>query len=247
MQSCIYTGHIRHRRFVPKENKFHYALFLVYLDLDEMDSAFTGSPLWSVGRPNLAWLRRKDHLGDSSLSIEESVRILVEQKLGRRPAGPIRMLCHFRYFGHCFNPATFYYCFSADGKRIDSIVIEVHNTPWGEEYCYVLDTADNAEGSLWHYRQFDKSFHVSPFMGMDMHYDWRFRTPGEVLNIHMNNFHRNQKYFDATLTLQRREMTGTVLNSILFAYPLMTIKVVFMIHWQATLLWIKGVPFVAHP
>ena len=247
MHSCIYVGHIRHRRFLPRANFFSYRLFLVYLDLSETDTAFQASRLWSVGKPNFAWLQRKDHFGDPSISIDETVRQLVYTHIHRRPKGPIRMLCHFRYFGHCFNPATFYFCFEPAGNNLDTIVIEVHNTPWGQTYCYVLDCLSAAPQDGWHYHQFPKSFHVSPFLGMDMHYDWRFLTPGPRLNIHMNNFHGPKKYFDATLTLDRQEINENSLNRVLFAYPVMTIKVVSMIYWQALRLWCKHIPFYENP
>jgi DUF1365 family protein len=104
MESCIYTGHVRHRRFMPAENSFRYGLFMVYTDLAELDVAFRASPLWSVNRPNLACLLRRDHFGDPETPLDTSVRSLVRAKTGKSLSGPIRLLCHFRYFGHCFNP-----------------------------------------------------------------------------------------------------------------------------------------------
>lgn len=247
MQSCIYTGHIRHRRFVPRGNEFRYAVFLVLFDLAERDSFSSLSPFWSVGSPNLAYLRRQDHFGDPAKSIDDSVRDLVRERSGMTPQGPIRMLCHFRYFGHCFNPATFYFCYNPEGTSVETVVIEVHNTPWGEVFLYVLDEGMNTGKGIWKHYAFDKQFHVSPFMGMDMHYEWGLREPGSALNIHMNSYRKGVKFFDATLTLSRHEASGSLLNRVLAEYPVITIKVLGMIYWQALKLLLKGIPLYGHP
>jgi hypothetical protein len=157
------------------------------------------------------------------------------------------MLAHLRYFGHCFNPASFFYCFDAEDRRVETIVVEIHNTPWGEVFCYVLDEPRNeAAGNRKRY-QFAKDFHVSPFMDMDLEYDWRFTEPGKALNVHMNVLRTGEKLFDATLTLKRREITPARLSYILIRYPLMTVKVVSAIYWQALRLRIKGAKFYPHP
>lgn len=247
MNSCIYTGHIRHRRFVPKENSFRYPLFFMFIDLGELDIVSAGSPFWSIDSMNLAYLRRRDHFGDPHISIDQSVRDLVQQRTGKRPEGPVRMLCHFRYFGHCFNPVSLYFCYDLQGTSVETIVIEVHNTPWGEVFLYVLDESMNtAKGSQKHY-EFDKRFHVSPFMDMDMHYEWNFQQPEDSLNIHMNSYHKAEKFFDATLTLRRQEISRSLVNRILIQYPFMTVKVITMIYWQALRLLLKRIPFYSHP
>jgi hypothetical protein len=247
MKSCIYAGHVRHRRFSPVENSFRYGLFLLYLDLAEMPRVFDGRWFWSVDRFNLAYFRRKDHFGDPAIPLDRAVRDLVEEKTGRRPRGPIRILAHLRYFGHCFNPASFFYCFDPEDRRVETIVVEIHNTPWGEVHCYVLDESGNeAQGNRKRY-QFPKGFHVSPFMDMDLRYDWRFLEPGESLNVHMNVLRGQEKLLDATLTLKRTEMTPGRLAYVLIRYPLMTVKVVAAIYWQALRLWVKGVKFYPHP
>lgn len=247
MESGIYTGHVRHRRFLPVENSFRYGLFLVYADLAEMDRAFRSSPFWSVNRFNLACFLRKDHFGDPQTPLDTAVRELVEAETGKGPGGPIRLLCHFRYFGHCFNPASFYYCYSGDGTRLETIVVEIHNTPWGEVHCYVLDPAHNLASPPYRRFRLEKEFHVSPFMDMAMRYDWRFREPGDTLSVHMESYQGEKKFFDATLTLRRREITGALLNRMLFTRPPMTLKVTAMIYWQALRLWLKKAPFFTHP
>jgi DUF1365 family protein len=246
--SCIYEGYVRHRRFLPVVNRFRYRLFLMYLDLAELPTLFQGRWLWSADRVNLAYFRRRDHLGDPQVPLDRAVRDLVAETTGTRPLGPIRLLAHLRYFGYCFNPASFYYCYDPPGERVEAIVVQIHNTPWGEEYCYVLEEARNEYAAPGFKRfQFPKAFHVSPFMPMDIWYDWRFKEPGESLSAHFINYREGKKIFDATLTLTRRELTPRNLARVLLSYPPMTLKVITMIHWQALRLWLKGARFYVHP
>ena len=107
MHSCIYEGNVRHRRFRPRPNIFQYRLFFMYLDLQELPTLFSDHTLWSSQRPNFAYFRRRDHFGDPKVPIDQAVRDLVVEKTGRSPEGPIRLLTHLRYFGYCFNPASF--------------------------------------------------------------------------------------------------------------------------------------------
>ncbi len=246
--SAIYEGYVRHRRFLPVVNQFRYRVFLLYLDLAELPTVFRGRWLWSADRVNLAYFRRRDHLGDPRVPLDQAVRDLVADKTGARPGGPIRLLTHLRYFGYCFNPASFYYCYDESGERVDVIVVQIHNTPWGEEHCYVLDEAQNEHPSPGFKRfQFAKAFHVSPFMPMDIWYDWRFKDPGETLSAHFTNYREGKKIFDATLTLTRRELNPRNLTRVLLSYPPMTLKVIAMIYWQALRLWLKGAKFYRHP
>ena len=166
---------------------------------------------------------------------------------GIRPGGPIRLLTHLRTFGFCFNPVSFYYCFDAADSRIETIVAEITNTPWKERHAYVLtDQLNEGKGTAKRYR-FDKVFHVSPFIDMAIAYDWRFNTPGEMLSVHMEDHKDGAKLFDATLQLERREISAATLAHALFAFPLMTLKVIGAIHWQALRLWLKRVPLYTHP
>jgi uncharacterized protein len=247
MHSALYTGRLRHRRFAPRPHQFSYRLFMMYVDLAELDEIFRGRWLWSARRPAPAWLRRADYIGDPAQSIDSVVRARVAAQTGIRPAGPIRMLTHLRYFGVGFNPVTFYYCFDAADSRVDSILAEITNTPWNERHAYVLtEPVGEAQPSVLRYR-FTKQFHVSPFMPMEMNYDWRFGTPGRCLAVNMQNYQHGERVFDATLDLSRREIGAAALARALVAFPCMTATVLAGIYTQALRLWLKRIPFHAHP
>lgn len=154
------------------------------------------------------------------------------------------MLTHLRYFGIGFNPVTFYYCFDRADRRVQSIVAEITNTPWNERHAYVLPDVGCARALRY---RIAKQFHVSPFLPMDLSYDWRFSQPGARLSVHMEDLQDDRKIFDATLTLQRREISGASLATALIAFPFMTARVVGAIYWQALRLWLKRIPFHSHP
>jgi DUF1365 family protein len=227
---------------------FQYRLFFMFLDLAELPTLFDIHPLWSFEKFNIASFRRRDHFGDPAIPLDQAVRDLVEERLGYRPNGPIRLLTHLRYFGYCFNPASFYYCYDPADKRVDTIVVEIHNTPWGERHCYVLGARQNEHPiATWRRHQFAKAFHVSPFIDMDIHYDWRFREPDASLRVHMIDYEKGEKLFDASLALQRRRLNRRALTRVLLSYPVMTGKVIALIYWQALHLLLKRTPIFAHP
>ena len=243
LESALYVGTLRHRRIAPARHAFEYPLAMAWIDLAELDRVFRGRWFWSARRPALAWLRRADYLGDPAVPLDTAVRDRVEGALGCRPAGPVRLLTHLRTFGHAFNPVTFYSCFDAAGERVTAIAAEITNTPWNERHAYVLDATGRHTLAF----LFPKAFHVSPFMPMDLEYDWRFSHPGGRLVVHMTNLQSGVRFFDATLRLRRREITGPSLAGALARFPLASLRVMAGIYWQALRLFLKGTPFHGHP
>jgi DUF1365 family protein len=247
MHSCFYEGQVSHRRFTPRQHAFNYRLFYLYLDLDELDQVFHKRWLWSTQKPSLAWFRESDHIHEAGKSLKQTIYSLVEKNTGKTPGGPVRLLTQLRYFGYIFNPVSFYYCFDKNDTHVETIVAEVNNTPWGERHLYVLPGKDNLySGDKMRFSR-KKEFHVSPFMSMDIDYDWLFTSPEEKLGVHMENYQDDKKIFDATLGLVRKPINSKACASMLIRYPFMTMKVIMAIYWQALKLLLKKVPVFDHP
>lgn len=242
--NAIYKGTISHTRFVPKKHTFNYKVNMLYIDLDKISESFAKNWFWSANKFNLASFKRSDFFGDTKKSIKNSINELLFETLKYKHVGKIFLLTNIRYFGYCFNPVSFYYCEDSKGKLI-AIVSHITNTPWDEKYAYVNDCRDIPSSSK-HF-EFDKAFHVSPFMPMNMKYKWIFSTPKDFLFVSMDNIKKDTLCFNATLKLTKKAWTPQALNRILFLSLPFSIKTIFLIYWNALVLAIKRVKFYPHP
>lgn len=244
--SCLFDAEVRHRRGAPAHTVRHrYSLAL--LDLDELPAALRSRRWWS-DRPAPVWFRRRDYLDGTDRPLRDALSDLVEERLGRRPAGPIRMLTQLRTLGWLFNPLTAYYCLTPDGERIDVLVLEVTNTPWHERSWYVLDGDDvSGRGA-----PFAKDHHVSPFLPMDLTYRCRAPIPGALLALRLELSRDvadggSERVLDVDLTGTRREMHDRIPHRTAARRALQTIGVSAAIHAHAVVLAAKGARFHGHP
>lgn len=246
MKSCFYEGTVVHRRLTPVVRAFPFRLFMTYVDLSEIETVFGRRGLWSTKFPAVARFRRRDYLGEPRESLDESVRRLVAERTGRRPEGPIRLLTNFRTCGFTMNPVSFYYCFDAADRNVETLVAEVRNTPWGETHCYVVDCSSRCD-SADELPESTKQMHVSPFLEMGMKYRWRLATPGEGLTLGIENRTDEDVPFRVDLALKQVPITTRSRLRMLVRYPLLTWFIFLRIYLEAWRVWRLGVPFVPHP
>ncbi len=220
---------------------------MAYIDLNTIRGCLKKSWIWNVDRPAIVSFRRKDYHGDEKISLDKAVRDTIHKEIGYEIKGPIRLLTHLRYFGYCFNPVSFYYCFDENDSEVEVIMAEVTNTPWNERHSYVIQKKNEETHSSKLSAELEKKLHVSPFWGMDHKYEWSFTQPKNSLSVNMINYKDGEKVFDATLSMKRLPFNiKTVINQIL-RFPAITIIIVIRIHWQALKLWFKKAPFFIHP
>jgi len=235
--SALYEGTVRHRRFAVRRHELNHRIAMAYVDLDELPDLDGGRLL--NRRPGLVRFRRSDYLGDPDTPLRDAVRALVREHV---PDGPIRLLTTLRTLGHCFNPVSFYYCFD-ESERLQALVAEVTNTPWGERHAYVIPAGAERiiQGGM------DKALHVSPFMEMDQRYEVRATPPAATLSVHISSHQEGERAFDATLALERRELTSRTLAESTLRHPASTLRTLVLIYGHAVGLWLRRVPLVAHP
>ncbi len=251
-QSCIYEGTVVHWRRTDIEHEFSRRVYMMYLDLEELPAILERGRLWSSRHWALARFDRRDHWGDPEIPLDQAIRDLVERETGRRPSGRIAILTQLRHLGICFNPLSVYYCHSADGSRVETLVAEVRNTPWLEMHPYVLPiespaSEDPSEHRALHRLSNPKTFHVSPFMEMDYTYRWKVSEPGERLLVSIENCRGEERHFGASLHADRRPLDASTLSRMLIRYPVIPAQVIAGIYFEAFRLWRKGARFQSHP
>jgi uncharacterized protein len=249
MKTSLYVGRVSHTRLVPRRHHFSYRLGLMLVNLNELDASQESRHLWPRWWRVLFPIRSGDHLRGLPRTpvgtLRQRLSELVEDRLGLIPKGDIFLLTGFGFLWHRFNPVSFYYCLDAD-DALDCIVAEVTNTPWKEQFYYVLDARRQRHCQCLRFRC-GKEFHVSPFMPMDTTYGWLLTRPGSSLGVGIDVERNGQRCFEARLRLKARELNTVNLLHCLLRQPLMSLQVVLAIHWQALRLWCRSTPLFLHP
>ena len=244
MNTAFYVGRLSHARLTPKSHHFSYPVFMPLVDVDAVESITDQVPFWSQKRLAPARFVRSDFIGDQDISISEAIKARILEITGKSFSGQIFLLANWRYFGLQNNPIACYFCRGNDTNKLDYIVAEVTNTPWGERHSYVLPVTDSEEPFQ---TEFTKELHVSPFHGMDQRYRWLSTTPSESLAIKLTNIEQNQRVFHAVLQLRRVPVSARTGLMLLVRFPLETAKVTLGIYWQALLLFFRRIPLYSHP
>jgi len=240
-RSAIYAGDVVHARTRPRRHRLHYRVFSLLLDLDELPELSRRLRLFGHNRPAVFSFWDRDH-GDGGSG---ALRAWVEQELHNagldlgRPR--IEVLCYPRIWGYVFNPLTVYFCHDEDGA-LRAILYEVSNT-FGERMTYVI--AVNGSPNAVRQRA-PKLHYVSPFVPMEARYDFLIRPPAERVIIRIDEADAEGHFLRAVFSGRRRTLSDRALLALLFAYPLMSLKVTAAIHFEALRLWLKGVPVFRH-
>ena len=241
--ACLYSCRVMHRRRVAPLYRFVYRVFYLLLDIDRIDEAARGTRLFSHNRFNLLAFHDRDH-GDRSGRLRPWAEALLGGAGIALDGGRIRLLALPRLLGHVFNPISLWYCEHRDGS-LRAVVAEVSNT-FGERHCYLL----SAGGAPMAYEApLDKAkcFHVSPFMDLEGRYRFNVGAPGERLRLVIHETRQGLPLLDAAMAGERRPLRDGTILRLAALMPLMTLKVVVAIHWEALKLWLRGARFHSKP
>jgi uncharacterized protein len=243
LNSAIYAGKVAHRRFFPREHRFTYGVYYLYLDLGELVELDRSVPGFGHNRAAPFAFHDRDHGPRDGSPLRPWLDAHLREAGIDLEGGPVRILTLPRILGHVFNPISVWFGFGPGGD-LRMVLYEVSNTfgQWHHYLCAVdgLDAAGNAR------HRFDKELFVSPFIDMDATYEFRARSPDERAALVVREYLPAGHVLTATLVARRRAMTGGNLWRMFATHPMMTLKVVGGIHWEALRLWRKGAPFRRH-
>lgn len=242
LNSCLYECQVMHSRLAPKRHQFVYKVFMFYLDLDELDLISKRLRLVSRNRFNVFNFKDDDHLPVSPKPLREKVSDYLARHQIEFRRGKIMLLTYLRTFGYIFNPVSFYFCFDEKSEPICAIP-EVGNT-FGEMKPFMMGKETLIDAGIFHH-VVPKYFYVSPFMDLDVHFEFKLRVPAERLDIHVNDIQDGKPVLLSSLTGARVPLSDKKLLWFCLKYPLITLQVISLIHWNALLLYLKKIPY--HP
>ncbi len=240
-QPCLYVGHTEHQRLRPQVHRLRYNLFQIACPVDRLHEMARDLKLLSIDRFNLFSVTRADHGPPGDEPLEQRLRALIVRQGAPSPAR-IVMVTMPRLLGYAFNPLTLFYAYD-ENDRLETLIYEVNNT-FGERHHYVLPAKADARGAI--RQDCPKDFYVSPFLAMNLHYRFRLKAPGERLFLVVQDHDAEGLLLTATLSAERTALTDSALLKLFIALPLMTLKVIAAIHWEALRLWLKRVPIHRH-
>jgi len=243
--SALYRGEVAHQRLRPRAHRLTYRVFWMLLDLSEIDRLDQRMALFARNRFNLLSFHDRDHGDGSNTALHVQVGALLARAGIDTGGGPIRLLTMPRVLGYVFNPISLFYCHHRDG-RLAAMIYEVTST-FGVRHAYLIPVpaAHQAAGRISQCAA--KALHVSPFLDMEMDYEFRGRVPGDQLDLTIGGFDAQGLLITAAMSGKRRALTDGALLSAVLAIPLLTLKVVAAIHWEALKLWLKGVKLKPAP
>jgi len=233
MNSCIYNGIVTHYRFKPIKHSFNYKTFSLFLDLDEIEKLDKTVSIFSFNKFNIFSFYNNDHGARDGNSLKKWVLDNLKKFKINQNITKIKLLCYPRVFGYVFNPLSIFYCY--ENSKLKAIFYEVKNT-FNEQHTYIFKIKNNEKIE----QKCKKKFYVSPLMDMDTYYNFKLLNPGEKLSIFIKQTDEKGVILTATQSGDRKEFSLKQLVLNFFKYPLMTIKIIGSIHFEALLLWKKG-------
>ena len=243
--AALYFGDVMHARLKPMGHRFSYRVMSLLIDLDRLEDADRQSALFGINRAALYSFREADHGRRDGSPLRDYVQRCGAEHGIDLTGGRVLLLCYPRLLGFTFNPLSVYFCHRADGE-LALLIYEVRNT-FGGIHPYVLPVRPGEISAAGVRQQQDKLFYVSPFIEMAMRYHFRISPPGDRVKLRILETDRDGPLLSATFSGRRRPLTTACLLRSLFALPLVTLKIVAAIHWEALRLWLKGVRLVPRP